>query len=256
MAQGTRVGGSGVFDRQRVAETVRGTVPAVFELEAVDDLSRGVLQLDVLAGVVEAPGVGAGDRQARSVFRLKGGAILDDEDILGRRQLDAREGELHAVGELDEMEVEGRSPGVGQLDELGVRIERVIHDLADPQALGHRPDGKDRFRQPAPRAVRIGGHEHAGLDLGGRGDRDRSGILVNHSGSACINGGGGTAGDQLDTKEQIGAAGGGVHALNGQDVLAFPEERQNRRDIEVLERRWPPNRRDWRWRRSSRSAGR
>ena len=67
---------------------------------------------------------------------------------------------------------------IGQLDELGVgivriaRVERMVHDLADPQALGHRPDGKDRLIQ----ALQVVPESTRALTHGALGERDRPGV--------------------------------------------------------------------------------
>ncbi len=89
------------------------------------------MQLDLLAAVAEAAGVTSGDGQAGAVCGFERVGVLDDKDIFSRGQIDTWEGELYAIRESHEIEVDGLAADVGQLDKLSVRVERVIHDLAD-----------------------------------------------------------------------------------------------------------------------------
>jgi len=138
--------------------------------------------------------------------------------------LDAGEREVHAGLEPDEIQIDRLGADVGQLDELGVRIGRVVHQLADPQILGHRPNGKNRLGQPAPGAVLIARHQHARLDLRARSDRDRSVVRVDLATDLGALRRGDMARQKLDRDQEIGTVRGGIHAVNRQHVGPRPQQ--------------------------------
>ena len=177
------VGVGGIDDGQRMSRAVGAVIPVVVVLEIVNRPADRVDQLDRLAVVGQRAGVLAGDGQARAVPGLEGGAILDHEAVPAGGQLRGGEGELDSIGESDEVEVDRLGADVGQFDVLGVGVVGIaglggmVHDLADPQILRHRPDREDHVVNRAPGAV-----EGPGPDAGRlrEGDGRRVGFRMGH----------------------------------------------------------------------------
>jgi len=133
LAKRIRIRHGGGLDRQREALPIGDVVPAVAVLEALDDLAGGILQIDPLARVVKTAGVLSGNGKLGAVGRLEGREVSDHQDMPARFQFDAGERELDPPGELHEVQIDRFVANVGQLHVLGVRVGRVVHDLADPK---------------------------------------------------------------------------------------------------------------------------
>jgi len=80
----------------------------------VNRLAGGVLQREALAAVFEAAAVLAGDGQALAILGLEGLDVPDDQQVLRRRQFDAREDEIDPVGEGDQVQIDRLGTDIGQ----------------------------------------------------------------------------------------------------------------------------------------------
>ncbi|MBA7642890.1 hypothetical protein ES703_50599 [subsurface metagenome] len=106
----------------------------------------------------------------------------------------------------------------------------MVHNLGDAQVIGDRADGKRRLVKRAPCAV-----QHACLDLGALGQRDRRGWGIFECTGRNITGGTAFAGNQLDGDKEVGATGTIVQAVDGEDVVALPQVADVAGDGNVLE---------------------
>jgi len=183
----------------------------------------GVVKLDAFAAIVETARILPGDIETGAVLSLEGSDILDNEAVVSRRQLEAAEGEVDAVGERDEIEIERLGPNVGQLDVLGVRIVgttrigRMIHDFADPQTLGHRPHRKDRLIQRAPGPAT----KHSRFDARALLQYYRAHIFRRSIRGAAILRGRALARFQRSQDNEVRTCARRVHRMNREEVLSL-----------------------------------
>ena len=197
----------------------------------------GVAQLDALAGVVEAARILPGDIETASVPALEGGDVSDDEAIIPRHQLEAAEREVDPVGERDEIEIDRLDADVGQLDVLRIRIVgtagigRMIHNLADPQALNHRPHRKHCLIQRTPGIAA----ERAGLDANAPGERQRAGVSGCRGRERATLGGAGASRGEHHGDEEVRTRGRAIQSVNGQKIFASLEILYECRDVDLLE---------------------